>query len=113
MMLRYPRSSPTRRKLDSELSELIGYNLYGLEDGFVDTNNEEPCAALRLDERIADAVALVRRWGLEGCWREGEDWIVEALAAIVGGTEKMDHLHRISQTDNSCYLCTILEVGNN
>jgi len=59
--------------------------LYGLEGGYVDESDEELCAALRLDERIADAVALVRWWGLESYWREGEEWIGDALTAIVGG----------------------------
>jgi hypothetical protein len=33
-MLAYPRSSPTRTVLQSDLSELIGYNLYDLQDVF-------------------------------------------------------------------------------
>jgi hypothetical protein len=43
--------------LESDLSELIGYHLLGL-DGFVDPFDEEICASLEVDRRVADAVRI-------------------------------------------------------
>jgi hypothetical protein len=70
MMLQYSRSSGTMGILKSDLSELIGYHLYGL-DGFVDTFDEELCASFEVDRRVADAVHRVRTWGVDGLWSEG------------------------------------------
>lgn len=106
MMLRYPKYQ-TRTQLNSDLAQLILYNMYGSDGHFVDTSDEEPHDDA--DEGVADAIALVRRWNLEGYWREGEEWIGEALLAIVGGTVEMGHSHIISQADNTCYLCTVLD----
>lgn len=110
MMLRYPKYQ-TRTQLNSDLAQLILYNMYGSDGHFVDTSDEEVCGAPHddEDEGVADAIALVRRWNLEGYWREGEEWIGDALLAIVGGTTEMGHSHIISQANNSCYLCTVLD----
>ena len=90
-MLQYSEFSGTTGILKSDLSELIGYHLYGL-DSFVDTFDEELCASLEVDRRVADAVHCVRTWGVHGLWREDEEWIGDALAGVVGGTGKMDSL---------------------
>ena len=41
---------------ETNLSELIGYHLYGLQDGYVNIDDEELCEALEVDLRVADAV---------------------------------------------------------
>ena len=92
MMLRYPRHCPTRRTLEADLSELIGYHLYRLEDGYVDVDDEELCEALEVDRRIADAVQIVKAWGWECRWREGEEWMGDALARVVQGSAEIDWL---------------------
>jgi hypothetical protein len=77
--------------LQSDLSELIGYDLLGL-DGFVDPFDEEKCATLEIDRRLVDAVHHVLTWSVDGLWREDEEWMGDALAAVIDGTGKMDSL---------------------
>lgn len=90
-MRHYPRFCGTRYILQSDLSELIGYHLLGLE-GYVDPFDDEKWVSLEMDRRLADAVLWVRTWGADGLWREDEEWIGEALAAVVGRTAKIEDL---------------------
>ncbi|GBE90121.1 hypothetical protein SCP_1801450 [Sparassis crispa] len=90
MMQRYPRWSSTRSTLETHLSELIGYNLYDLQDGYVDVDDEESCQALEVDRRVEDAVEIVRGWNHTGVWRVGEEWMGDALAAVVKGPGDID-----------------------
>jgi hypothetical protein len=92
MMLSYPRYCPTRTVLESDLSELIGYNLYDLQDGFIDLRDDELWEELEVDRRIDDAVQIVKGWGCSGEWREGEEWMGDALAAVVEGSGNIDFL---------------------
>jgi hypothetical protein len=85
-MLSYPRYCSTRTNLESDLSELIGYHLLGLESGYVDSDDDTLWEGLKIDQRITDAVLLVRQWGWDQEWREGEEWIGDALAAVVNGS---------------------------
>jgi hypothetical protein len=62
MMLSYPRYCPTRRVLMSDLSELIGYNLYDLQDGFINLCDDKLWDELEVDRRIDDAVQIVKGW---------------------------------------------------
>lgn len=91
MMRHYPRFCGTRYILQSDLSELIGYHLLGLE-GYLDPFDDEKWVSLEMDRRLADAVLWVRTWGADGLWREDEEWIGEALAAVVGRTAKIEDL---------------------
>ncbi|KAI0826572.1 hypothetical protein BC628DRAFT_1320151 [Trametes gibbosa] len=99
MMRRYSRYAPTRIVLESDLSELIGYHLYGLADGYVDGDDEAACAALEVDRRVEDAVNIVRGWRAEealcdddnGEEGDGEArWIADALEGVVGGTSALE-----------------------
>jgi hypothetical protein len=72
-MLAYPRFCPTRTVLQSNLSELIRYNLYDLQGGHVDVDDEELCAALEVDRRVDDALRIVQGLGCDLAWREGEE----------------------------------------
>lgn len=92
MMLRYPRRNPTRGTLETDLSELIGYHLYHLAGGYVDIDDEEKCEELGVDMRIDDAVQTVESWGWDRQWREGEEWMGDALASVVKGSADLDCL---------------------
>lgn len=92
MILAYPNGCGTRIVLDSHLEELIGYHLCDLQCGYVNTDDEELCEALELDKRISDAFQTVKAWGWDGEWRVGEEWIGDALAAIVEGSGETDFL---------------------
>ncbi|EMD38754.1 hypothetical protein CERSUDRAFT_81550 [Gelatoporia subvermispora B] len=85
LMTSYSRWSPTRTMLASDLSELIGYNLYGLQEGYVDTDDEELCEELGVDDMVDTAVDIVKSWGCNEEWRPEEDWMGDALASIVSG----------------------------
>ncbi|THH16508.1 hypothetical protein EW146_g4140 [Bondarzewia mesenterica] len=91
-MAAYPRWSPTRQTLESNLSELIGYHLYDLQEGYVDIDDEELCQTLEVDRRVKDAVQVVKSWGWAGKWREGEEWMGDAFAAVVEGTGEIEAL---------------------
>lgn len=69
MMLRYSRCCPTRGKLENDLSELIGYHLYSLQNGYVITDDNKLCEALEVNRRVADAVQTVKSWGWDFEWR--------------------------------------------
>ncbi|KDR77351.1 hypothetical protein GALMADRAFT_139336 [Galerina marginata CBS 339.88] len=90
MMLRYPRYCSTRTGLQSDLSELVDYHLLCLEGGYVDSEDDELWEDLQIEQRISDAVFKVLHWDQE--WREGEEWIGDALAAVVRGTVDIDDL---------------------
>jgi hypothetical protein len=77
-----------RTVLRWDLSELIGYNLYDLQDGFVDPFDDELWEELEVDRRIEDAVQIrvVKGWGWSGEWREWVEWMGDALAAVVKGS---------------------------
>ena len=78
--------------LESHLSELIGYNLYDLGDGYVDIDDEELCQAQEVDQRVADAVQVVKEWTCAGQWRQGEEWIGDALISVVSGAGEAEFL---------------------
>ncbi|TDL15806.1 hypothetical protein BD410DRAFT_796009 [Rickenella mellea] len=97
VMLKYPRYCATRTVLDSDLSELVGYNLLGLECGYVDPKDEELWQALQIDRRISEAVCIVVQWGCDHAWREGEEWMGDALAGVVQGNVDIGDLpHKLS-----------------
>jgi len=70
-------------ELQSDLSELIGYHLLKMENGYIDVDDDGEWEKWQVERRISDAVHLVRSWGVDSVWREGEDWIGDALAEIV------------------------------
>lgn len=87
MISHCPQHSRIRTSLQSELSELIGYNLLHLEDGFVGQDDDGAWQDLGINERITNAVNLVRQWTCAGEWREDEEWIGDALVALVQGCD--------------------------
>ncbi|KAJ7709222.1 hypothetical protein B0H16DRAFT_1822099 [Mycena metata] len=93
MMLQYDEFDPTTGVLQSQLSELIGYHLFELSDGYIDTGDDEECARWDVDRRVSDAVCVVLAWGVDEVWRDGEEWMGDALAEVVrtGHTEHLPH----------------------
>jgi len=77
--------------LRSELSslvfyDLLGYDLTELKDFFVDG------ADLEGNERLEKAAWTIKSWGADCVWREGEEWIGDALGLFTGGEGKMESL---------------------
>ena len=92
LLLSYPQYCATTTALQSDLSELIRYDLLGLEDGYLDPNDEEVLVAIGLEQRLAHATQTVLQWGIDGVWRPGEEWIGDALGVVVGGTGCIEYL---------------------
>jgi len=86
MMTKYPQYCATRTVLASDLSELVSYDFLDLQCGYVDPDDDALWNELDIDGRIQRAVALARQWSFDGEWREGEEWIGEALAGILDGS---------------------------
>ncbi|KAJ6457042.1 hypothetical protein C8R47DRAFT_995986, partial [Mycena vitilis] len=79
MMHKYDRHWPEQRKLQSDLELLVNHHLLGIEKVPVD---EEGMEALGLEKRVETAEETVRAWGRAGEWREGEEWVENALVGI-------------------------------
>ncbi|KAI0349715.1 hypothetical protein OH77DRAFT_1414481, partial [Trametes cingulata] len=92
MMRSYPRYDPTRITLESDLSELIGYNLYGLEGGYLDVDDEDLCEELEVDRRIEDAVHKVEMWRMTNQLGDDEGWIADDLADVVSGRQTVEDI---------------------
>jgi hypothetical protein len=58
-------------------------------EGYINPFDDEKWASLEIDRGLADAV---HRVAVDGLWREDEEWIEDALAAVVGGTVKIEDL---------------------
>ncbi|OSC97832.1 hypothetical protein PYCCODRAFT_1454694 [Trametes coccinea BRFM310] len=97
MMRSYTRYAPTRIMLESQLSELIGYHLYGLEGGYVDTDDDDLCEELEVDERVEGAVRTVEEWRTSGQLRDEDGWIADTLADIVSGRRTVEDVPSLSQ----------------
>lgn len=89
LMVQYDSYDPTIKVLQSDLSELIGYDLLRL-DGYVDPNDDVEWELKNVDKRLAEAAEQVLDW--EYVWRKGEEWIRDALSAIVAGTGCIEYL---------------------
>ncbi len=82
-MQRYPRFDSARIFLQSDLSQLVDYDLYGLDCGYVDTDDDELCKKLEVDRRVEDATSLVEDWRRTGAL--GDQAVADALVNIVSG----------------------------
>jgi hypothetical protein len=90
----YSPRDPTWINLLSEISQLIGYHLYELSQGSIDANDDKVWEELEMDKRLEKAYFIVISWGCDGEWREGEEWIGDALAANARGTADLRCLPR-------------------
>ena len=70
MLLSYPQYYAATTVLQSEL---IDNDILGLEDEYLDPNDEEVSVAAGLDQRLAHATQVVLQWGTDGVWRPGEE----------------------------------------
>ena len=84
-MQRYARFDPVRINLQSDLSQLIDYNLYGLDCGYVDIDDEELCEELEIDRRVEEATRLVEEWRQTKTFSDAEGWVGDALLKVVSG----------------------------
>ena len=87
LLTRYPRDSATRSALLADLSQLIMYYLYKM-DGFIDESGSSDDD----DDTVANAVRVVRSWRLGFEWKQDEEWIGEALEAVVSGAGRIEFL---------------------
>lgn len=69
----YIPSHPMWINLLSEISQLIGYHLYELSQGFVDIDDDKVWEELEMDKRLEKAYLIVIGWGCDGEWRKGEE----------------------------------------
>lgn len=46
-----------------------------------------------VDERLEKATRTIKSWGADCVWREGEEWIGDALVLFTEGKGKMESLH--------------------
>ena len=92
MLKSYKQYDPARIVLASDLEQLIDYNLYEVDCGYVDTDDDELCEELQLDRRVEDAAAVVAEWR-QNCQLHDEDgWIGDALFNVVSGKWSIDDL---------------------
>ncbi|KAL7279983.1 hypothetical protein ACG7TL_006394 [Trametes sanguinea] len=90
MMRSYNRYAPTRIALESQLSELIGYHLYGLEGGYVNPDDDDLCEELGVDQRVEAAAHIVEEWRTTDQLRDEDGWVADALADIVSGKRTVE-----------------------
>ncbi|EJF64501.1 hypothetical protein DICSQDRAFT_51896 [Dichomitus squalens LYAD-421 SS1] len=88
----YPRFDPVRITLQSDLSQLIDYDLYGLDCGYVDIDDDELCEELEVDRRVEDAMCLVEQWRRADALRDQEGWVGDALFKVVSGLWSVEDL---------------------
>ncbi|KAJ8508943.1 hypothetical protein ONZ45_g8841 [Pleurotus djamor] len=86
MMFKYRKFCAEQYKLQSDLSMLVYYNLLGLEK--VPAGHETIEDAV-MEKRSEAAVERVRGWGRAGEWREGEEWMEDALVGFAMGEKAM------------------------
>lgn len=87
LLYQCPRGNSTRSTLQSDLSQLIMHHLYGMSDFVGDTEESN-----EIDWDVVGAMAAVKTWSLEGEWREGEEWMGDALSTVVIGKGDLEWL---------------------
>lgn len=85
---RYSPSDRTRGTLCNDLGSLVLYHLLGytLEDMEEEQEEEEE------QRRICDAVGVIRKWGVQGEWRHGEEWFEDVLVGLATGQARAEYL---------------------
>lgn len=91
MLSQYPQHCSTVYVLRSDLSELIGYDLFELRDGYIDPDVDESTEAF-VDQRISSGVEKVMLWNCAHLWPPGEEWIGDVLYEIVVGVRDISDL---------------------
>ncbi|KAJ6551536.1 hypothetical protein B0H19DRAFT_1158068 [Mycena capillaripes] len=93
-------------ELLSQLSELIGYHLLGLSNGYIDSEDEE---RWNVSGRMSDAAHLVKSWDVDQVWRDGEEWMGDALAEVVR-TGRIEDLPQQPNATQANYFSRYLEM---
>ncbi|KAF8195067.1 hypothetical protein BJ912DRAFT_1021317 [Pholiota molesta] len=94
MMLKYRKFCSERYKLQSDLELLVCYNLLGLKKMSAGDDIEDS----ELEKRSEEAAERIRGWGRAGQWREGEEWMEDALVGIVKGEKDIATLPHLGST---------------
>ncbi|KAI4525033.1 hypothetical protein K525DRAFT_252679 [Schizophyllum commune Loenen D] len=94
MMRKYRKFCSERYKLQSDLELLIYYNLLGFEKMSAGDDIEDS----EFEKRSAEAAERIRGWGRAGQWREGEEWMEDALVGIVKGEKDIATLPHLGST---------------
>ncbi|KAI5833546.1 hypothetical protein K523DRAFT_361038 [Schizophyllum commune Tattone D] len=94
MMRKYRKFCSERYKLQSDLELLIYYNLLGFEKMSAGDDIEDS----EFEKRSAEAAERIRGWGRAGQWREGEEWMEDALVGIVKGEKDIATLPHLGAT---------------
>ncbi|KAL1706096.1 hypothetical protein EV121DRAFT_269363 [Schizophyllum commune] len=94
MMLKYRKFCSERYKLQSDLELLVYYNLLGLEKMSAGDDIEDS----EFEQRSEEAAERIRGWGRAGQWREGEEWMEDALIGIVKGEKDLATLPHLGST---------------
>ncbi|KAL1762251.1 hypothetical protein FB107DRAFT_199389 [Schizophyllum commune] len=94
MMLKYRKFCSERYKLQSDLELLVYYNLLGLKKMSAGDDIEDS----EFEKRSEEAAERIRGWGRAGQWREGEEWMEDALVGIVKGEKDMATLPHSGST---------------
>lgn len=92
IMASYPRQGPVRLSLEAEVELLLDYHFLDLQLGYIDPDDDEARTALDVDSRVEKAVCTVRNWGADGEWRDGEEWMGDALIALLRDSGDPDYL---------------------
>lgn len=82
LLMRYAKGDKTRNTIISDLSQVMLYYLLAQPPGLISLDDEDEDG----DEAvIQEAVCRICEWGRASEWREGEEWIGDALVSIVRG----------------------------
>jgi hypothetical protein len=92
MISQTPRYCSTATKLRSDLSELIGYDLLELHNGYVDPAEVGELEREAISASFACGQQKVLQWSRDRAWRAGEEWIGDVLHAIVAGRGDIEQL---------------------
>ena len=85
---RYSPSDRTRGTLCNDLGSLILYHLLGYTLGDMEEDQEEE----EEQRRMCDAVGVIRKWGVQGEWRHGEEWFEDVLVGLATGQARAECL---------------------
>ncbi len=82
MLTSYRRKDRVRSSLIAELELLVNYHLLGLSLGYRVPEDDEGWDESDMDVREEKVVCMVRNWTADGEWRDGEEWMGDALVLV-------------------------------
>ncbi|KAI0808918.1 hypothetical protein BC629DRAFT_1282336 [Irpex lacteus] len=88
----YRRKGHVCSSLTAELELLVNCDLLGLSLGYHVPEDDKGWDEPNMRAREKNAVCMLRNWATGGEWRDGEEWVGDALVAIVRGSGDLDYL---------------------